>query len=68
MNAVVIEHAPVTELPSAWQAKLHAASSTKVTTRIEEEAELPAPLVSDNPLFGLWRDREGLQENRTPAL
>lgn len=62
MNAVVIEHVPVTELPAAWQARLHAASATRVTIRIEEEAELPASLVSDNPLFGLWRDREDVQD------
>lgn len=62
MNAVVIEHVPVSELPAAWQAKLHVAAVTKVTIRIEDEIDLPAPLVADNPLFGLWRDREDMQD------
>lgn len=62
MNAVVIEHVPVSELPAAWQARLHVASQTKVTIRIEEEADLPASSMVDNPLFGLWRDREDMRD------
>lgn len=62
MNAVVIEHVPVSDLPAAWQAKLHVASKTRVTVRIEEEADLPASSMADNPLFGLWRDRDDMQD------
>lgn len=61
MNAVVIEHVPVTELPAAWQAKLRAAPATCVTIRIEEESP-SASTLADNPLFGLWRDREDMQD------
>jgi hypothetical protein len=62
MNQIVIEHVPVTELPAAWQARLDPASATRVTIRIEEEADLPASPVANNPLFGLWRDREDLRD------
>jgi hypothetical protein len=61
MNAVVIEHVPLHELPDAWRAKLHAAHNTRVTVRIEEEPAVPAATQttgSDNPLFGLWQGRE----------
>ena len=37
MNAVVIEHVKVSELPENWRAKLHTASNARVTVRIEEE-------------------------------
>jgi len=62
MNAIVIEHVPVTDLPAAWQARLDAASVTRVTIRIEEEVDLPASPVANNPLFGLWRDRDDLRD------
>ena len=39
MNAVVIEHVPVAELPAKWRAKLTQAGSATVTVRIEEEAK-----------------------------
>jgi hypothetical protein len=60
---VIIEHVPVADLPSAWQEKLHAAPATRVTVRIEEEASPQAVnALSDNPLFGMWRDREDMQD------
>jgi hypothetical protein len=77
MNAIVIEHVPVNELPPAWRAKLDAAlkasaSKTLVTVRIEQEQvqsqtadPLEAPVVHDlrsNPLFGLWADREDMAD------
>lgn len=34
MNAVVLEHVPVTELPAAWRAKLADAPGGLVTVRI----------------------------------
>ena len=60
MNAVVFEHAPVAELPEKWRAKLAVAGGALVTVRIEEEAQA-APteeFVTDDPAFGIWRDRE----------
>lgn len=53
MNAVVIEHVAVDELPEAWRAQLHAARDARVTVRIEEE-----PAAGEGPAFGMWRDRE----------
>jgi hypothetical protein len=62
-NTVIIEHVPVTDLPSAWQEKLHAAPATRVTVRIEEEASPHAVnTLSDNPLFGMWRDRQDMHD------
>ena len=59
MNAIVIEHVPVAELPPAWRAKLAQAADTLVTVRIEEERIEPAQTaLADNPLFGMWRNRE----------
>ncbi len=61
MNTVIIEHVPVTDLPTAWQEKLHAAPATRVTIRIEEETSPQAVnALSDNPLFGIWRDRDDM--------
>ena len=59
MNAVVIEHVNVSELPEHWRARLHAAANARVTVRIEEEAESreAAKENTDNPLFGMWQDR-----------
>ena len=64
MNAVVFEHVPVAELPEKWRAKLTQAGSATVTVRIEEELQA-APVeafVTDDPLFGMWRDREDMAD------
>jgi hypothetical protein len=67
MNAVVIEHVKVSELPEDWRARLQAKSDTRVTVRIEEEAEQTAanqaePFVTNDPAFGIWRDREDMAD------
>lgn len=65
MNAIVIEHVPVAELPPAWQAKLAKSADATVTVRIEEEPQAPAPaeeFVTDDPAFGIWRDREDMAD------
>ena len=65
MNAIVIEHVPVAELPAAWRAKLDKTASATVTVRIEEEVQAAAPaeeFVTDDPLFGMWRDREDMAD------
>lgn len=58
MNAVVIEHVPVSELPEPWRARLAVSETTRVTIRIEEETSE----IAENPLFGMWRDREDLTD------
>ena len=64
MNAVVFEHVPVAELPEKWREKLAKAGDALVTVRIEEElpAQPAEPFVTDDPLFGMWRDREDMAD------
>ena len=64
MNAIVIEHVPVAELPLAWRVKLAKAAGATVTVRIEEEAQAAQAeeFVTDDPLFGMWRDREDMAD------
>ena len=66
MNAVVFEHVPVAELPQAWRDKLGQAADARVTVRIEAEdsaAEAQAAAeFADDPLFGMWRDREDMAD------
>lgn len=59
MNTVVIEHVALDELPAAWRARFPVAPNARVTVRIEEETEQTAQAaLADNPLFGMWQDRE----------
>jgi hypothetical protein len=64
MNAVVIEHVLVSELPEDWRARLQAAADARVTVRIEEEAQAREATQeeAENPLFGMWRDREEMAD------
>jgi hypothetical protein len=66
MNAIVIEHVPVAELPQAWRDKLGQAADAHVTVRIEAEdsaAQIQAATeFADDPLFGMWRDREDMAD------
>jgi hypothetical protein len=64
MNAVVFEHVPVAELPQAWREKLANAAGALVTVRIEEEVQAaPAEeFTTDDPAFGIWRDREDMAD------
>ena len=64
MNAVVFEHVPVAELPERWRAKLAKGGAALVTVRIEEEAQaVPAEeFTTDDPAFGIWRDREAMAD------
>lgn len=64
MNAVVIEHVKVSELPEDWRARLHTAADACVTVRIEEETPLSAltPENAENPLYGMWQDREEMAD------
>ena len=65
MNAIVIEHVPVAELPAAWRDKLRQLPDAHVTVRIEEEVAAVVPdqqFVTDDPAFGIWRDREDMAD------
>lgn len=61
MNAVVFEHVPVAELPEKWRARLASAGNATVTVRIEEEPQAIEDF-ADDPLFGMWRDREDMAD------
>ncbi|MEY2876571.1 MAG: hypothetical protein RLZZ373_3942 [Pseudomonadota bacterium] len=60
MNAIVIEHVPVTELPVAWRDRLTLAAGAWVTVRIETETQTDASSQTTDPAFGLWRDRDDI--------
>lgn len=73
MNAVVIEHVSLSDLPAAWRSKLPKAAFARkshVTVRIEQEqADAPADkahadlqALMANPMFGMWRDRKDMAD------
>jgi hypothetical protein len=62
MSTVVFEHVKVTELPEGWRRKLAMPADAHVTVRIEAEAAQAAAAFSDDPLFGMWRDREDMAD------
>ena len=65
MKAVVFEHVPVAELPEKWRARLTQAGSATETVRIEEEPQAVQAQAEDfanDPLFGMWRDREDMAD------
>lgn len=67
MNAIVFEHVPIAELPPAWREKLALMTEQRVTVRIEAENDVQgnvdsASSLTDNPLFGMWRDRDDMAD------
>ncbi len=67
MNAMVIEHVKVNDLPQDWCERLHAKSDARVTVRIEEEVEQSAAnqiqsFVTNDPAFGIWRGRDDMTD------
>lgn len=64
MTAVIFEHVPVGDLPTKWREKLAKANDELVTVRIEEELQAaPAEeFTTDDPAFGIWRDREDMAD------
>ena len=60
MNAVVFEHVPVDALPAEWRERLDQAPGTTVTVRIE--AEEPGGVAAEDPLFGMWQDRNDMTD------
>ena len=59
MNAILIEHVKVSELPESWRTRLAAARDAQVTVRIEEE---PTATDDTTSAFGMWRDRDDLAD------
>jgi hypothetical protein len=55
MNAIVIEHVKLADLPESWRSKLAVSRNARVTVRIEEETEEPT-----ESAFGMWGDRKDL--------
>ena len=56
MNAIVIEHVPVADLPAAWRERLAPSAGATVTVRIEREPqalEATAAFKTANPAFGI---------------
>ncbi len=66
MNAVIIEHVNVADLPENWRAKLSAPRTAWVTVRIEEEdtTQTGTKATGDavDLLFGMWRDRDDMAD------
>lgn len=66
MNAIVIEHVPLAELPPDWRARLGEVSGARVTVTIEAENDTAeargVAAFADDPLFGMWRDREDMAD------
>ena len=50
------------ELPPHWRAKLAQAPGATVTVRIETEDQDSVKSHADDPLFGMWRDREDMSD------
>lgn len=61
MTTLVIEHLKASELPAQWVDHLKIMPEQTVTVRIETETETThaeaAMFVTDDPAFGIWRDR-----------
>jgi hypothetical protein len=63
MNAVVVEHVQITELPEAWRGRLALVPGTTVTVRIEAEGSAQAvERATEDPVFGMWHDREDMAD------
>jgi len=67
MATLVIEHLPASDLPSQWAHQLRIQPGQTVTVRIETEAQTTteaeiAAFVTDDPAFGIWRDREDVAD------
>lgn len=59
MTTIVIEHVKISELPETWRARITATENARVTVHIEPEVTVSEATQedSDDPLFGMWRDR-----------
>lgn len=66
MSTLVIEHFKASELPQQWAQRLKVRPEQTVTVRIETEAtqttRAPETFVTNDPAFGIWRDREDMAD------
>lgn len=67
MTTLIIEHLRASELPPQWALRIKAQPGQTVTVRIETEAlpSIPAEaadFVTDDPAFGIWRDRAEVED------
>jgi len=66
MTTLVIEHLKASDLPSQWAEQLRAQPGQTVTVRIETEeiatTQEASDFVTDDPAFGIWRDREDMAD------
>jgi diaminopimelate decarboxylase len=66
MSTLVIEHFKASELPQQWAQHLKVRPEHTVTVRIETEAtqtaQAPEAFVTNDPAFGIWRDREDMAD------
>ena len=66
MSTLVIEHFKASELPQQWAQRLKVRPEQTVTLRIETEATQTAQaleaFVTNDPAFGIWRDREDIAD------
>lgn len=60
MNAIVIEHVALTELPDAWRERLSISREKRVRVVIEEESCEGGG--EGAVAFGMWRDREEMSD------
>ena len=65
MSTLVIEHLKARDLPKQWAQDLKANPDQTVTVRIETEpeqtgAEVTETFVTNDPAFGIWRDRDDI--------
>ena len=62
-HSITIEHVRVGDLPEPWRVQLQVANNVRVTVRIEEEnSDDDKPFVTDDPAFGIWRDRTDMAD------
>ena len=59
MNAILIEHVKVSDLPESWRTRLAAERDARVTVRIEEESPVTEEASS---AFGMWSERDDLAD------
>jgi len=66
MTTLVIEHLKASDLPLQWAEQLQVQPGQTVTVRIETESvatdQEATDFVTDDPAFGIWRDREDMAD------
>ena len=67
MTTLIIEHLKASELPAPWAQCLQAQPEQTVTVHIQTEPEQTPPqatatFVTDDPAFGIWRDRADMTD------